>query len=242
MARSARFVAIKQAHLVAQTALDGLGFFRENADFVKFLALLKISSKVNNVAIHGYVLLPSEIMLIATPAAADSLSKLMQWVGRRYVPYYNRKYGRAGPLWRSRFKSAVIEAASHLLAAYQYVEEAPVRASLGSWPGDYPWSSFHAHAGLQPDALVSDHPSYWSLGNTPFDREAAYRRLMEHALPSSILTLIESGLRSGWAIGSTAFAESLQKLTGRRLTPATRGRPPGRRGLGAPKRSESVPN
>ncbi|MDO9215686.1 MAG: transposase, partial [Lacisediminimonas sp.] len=172
----------------------------------------------------------------------DSLSKLMQWVGRRYVPYYNRKYHRTGPLWRSRFRAAVIEAASHLLPACQYVEEAPVRKGLGSSPGDYPWSSYHVHAGLQPDSLVSDHPSYWSLGNTPFDREAAYRRLMELALPGSTITLIESGLRSGWAIGSTAFAESLQKLAGRRLAPAPRGRPPGRRALGAPKQYDPVPN
>lgn len=225
MARSSRFVAAKQPHLISQSALEGIGFFREKADFVNFLELLKVSAKVNAVAIHAYVLLPQSIMLIATPSSSESLSKLMQWVGRRYVPYFNKKYQRAGPLWQARFRAAVVDATHHLLAVSQYVDETPRREGLVSAPGDYPWSSFHAHAGLAQDALVSDHLSYWSLGNTPFARESAYRSLMEQALPAQTVTLIESGLRSGWAIGPAAFAASLQKAAGRRLTPGIRGRP-----------------
>ena len=225
MARSSRFVAARQPHLISQSALKGIGFFREKADFVNFLELLKVSSKVNAVAIHGYVLMSETVFLIATPSSSESLSKLMQWLGRRYVPYYNRKYQRTGPLWQSRFRAAVIDGADHLLAVSQYVDDAPRREGLVSAPGDYPWSSFHAHTGLAQDALVSDHLSYWSLGNTPFDRESAYRSLMEQALPAPTIALIESGLRSGWAIGSAAFAASLQKAAGRRLAPGTRGRP-----------------
>ncbi len=86
MARLARFVAEMQPHLISQAALSGIGFFREKVDFVNFLELLKNSAKVNTVAIHGYALLPENVMLVATPASAGSLSKLMQWVGRRYVP------------------------------------------------------------------------------------------------------------------------------------------------------------
>jgi putative transposase len=36
-------------------------------------------------------------------------------VGRRYVPYFNRKYGRSGTLWEGRFKASTIESRRYLL-------------------------------------------------------------------------------------------------------------------------------
>jgi hypothetical protein len=39
---------------------------------------------------------------------------------------------------------------------------------------DYPWSSYCHHAGIRPDGLMTDHAKVWALGNTPFQREAAY--------------------------------------------------------------------
>lgn len=235
MARPPRFVAIQQPHLLAQSALDGMFLCQENDDFVNFLALLKNSAKISKVAIHGYALLPRSVMIIATPYAADSLSGLMQWIGRRYVPYFNRKYGRAGALWGARFRAAVVEAPDHFLPACQYVEESPVREGLASNAGEYPWSSFRAHAGREHNGLLTDHQAYWALGNTPFDREAAYQRRLEQALPASERQLIESALRGGWVIGSAAFAESLQKDAGRRLLPGKRGRPPSQGASNAPK-------
>jgi putative transposase len=36
--------------------------------------------------------------LLVTPQDKEGLSRLMQYVGRRYVPYVNQEYGRTGTL------------------------------------------------------------------------------------------------------------------------------------------------
>ena len=101
----------------------------------------------------------------------------------------------------------------------------PVRAGLAAQPRDYPWSSHAYHAGLQPDPIVTDHALYWALGNTPFDREAAYLRLVEQGLGSSQVKALEAAVLKGWPLGSDAFKQALAVKMKRQVLPAKRGRP-----------------
>lgn len=165
----------------------------------------------------------------------------MQWLGRRYVPIYNQKYARGGPLWRARFRAAIVDGQSELIGACQFVEEAPLRAGLCAQASDYPWSSCQAHSGARRDALLTDHPGYWALGNTPFDREMAYQRHLEQALTVAQVSHFEAALRSGWVIGPPGFAQALEQEAGRRLTPGRRGRPPGKGARAAPKEGDMSP-
>jgi putative transposase len=79
---------------------------------------------------------------------------------------------------------------------------------------------------MTADPLIADHPLYWALGNTPFEREAAYRQLMERGMSSSEIARLERAVRAEWALGSDAFRSDLEKRTQRRVGPARRGRPP----------------
>ncbi len=92
----------------------------------------------------------------------------------------------------------------------------------------YPWSSHAHHLGLRKQAWLKDHAVYWALGNTPFDREAAFQQLCEVPPDPRIADAIEAATRKAWALGGEAFKASLAKLTDRRLQPARRGRPPRR--------------
>ncbi|HWJ95238.1 MAG TPA: transposase, partial [Telluria sp.] len=96
---------------------------------------------------------------------------------------------------------------------------------LVAQPGDYPWSSFSHHIGAKPDPVITDHAVYWALGNTPFDREAAYRELMESALAAGEVTALSEAVLKGWPLGSEKFKSALAKQVRRRVAPAKRGRP-----------------
>ena len=122
----------------------------------------------------------------------------MQWVGRHYVPYFNRKYGRAGTLWQGRFKATVIDAANYLMSCTRYIELNPVRSGIAANPGDYAWSSYAHHIGAKSDPSITDHPLFWALGNTPFEREAAYKDLAEQALAPEDLQELKETARKGW--------------------------------------------
>jgi putative transposase len=150
---------------------------------------------------------------------------MMQAVGRNYVRYFNDAQGRTGTLWEGRYKSTLIQTERYLLACMAYIDLNPVRAGLVQQARDYAWSSHGHYVGLRTDPLLTPHPLYWELGNTPFAREAAYAELVQAGISApEQAALTQSALR-GWALGEPDFVAELQKRTQRRVTKAAAGRP-----------------
>lgn len=225
MARLPRLVVPHQTHHVIQRGNDGQLIFRETSDYAAFRDWLRDASKQFKVAIHAYVLLPDRVDLLVTPSDMAGLGRLMQWLGRQYVPYFNRKYARSGTLWQGRYKATVIDAQQYFMMCSRYIELNPVQLGFVASPEEYSWSSYAHHAGIKHDSLVTDHPLYWALGNTPFDREAAYKMILEQALTVEEITLVKEATLKGWAFGSEKFKLGLEKAANRRISPAKRGRP-----------------
>jgi putative transposase len=73
--------------------------------------------------------------------------------------------------------------------------------------------------------LVADHPTYWALGNTPFERERRYRDFLEAGTSEREAARITEAALKGWALGSTAFLQSQAQTAARPLEPRPRGRP-----------------
>lgn len=225
MARLPRLVVPHQPHHIIQSGNDRQAIFRDADDHAAFLRWLRDAAKQFKVAIHAYVLMPNHLHLLASPSDATGLARMMQWVGRHYVPYFNAKYQRTGTLWQGRYRATVIDADKYLMACSRYIESNPVRTGLAATPAEYPWSSFAHHAGTRPDPLITDHAAYWALGNTPFAREAAYQELMaQPPQPDEVALLTDAALK-GWVLGSDQFKAALAKQANRRVSPAKRGRP-----------------
>jgi putative transposase len=225
MARLPRLVIPHQPHHIIQQGNDGQLIFRDNEDFAQFLVWLRDSARECKVAIHAYVLMPDHVHLLATPATERALAQMMQRLGRYYVPWYNARYQRSGTLFQGRFKTSLIDAAAYFLKCSHFVEFNPVRTHVVSDVLDYPWSSYHHHAGIRPDPVITDHALYWALGNTPFQREAAYIELSRRQLPEREYALIEAAVLKGWPLASDAFKAHLQETIKRQVLPAKRGRP-----------------
>lgn len=225
MARLPRLVIPHQLHHIIQRGNDSKVIFVDRDDYAVFLGWLIQASKQFEVAIHAYVLMPDHLHLLATPSDETGLSRMMQWLGRHYVPYFNAKYHRSGTLWQGRYRATVIQAAVYFLRCSSYIEANPVLAKLVAEASDYSWSSYQHHIGLKIDPLITDHPLYWSLGNTPFQREAAYKEMMQQAQPSAEIEAMTAATLRGWLLGSDQFKAEMAKLTARRVEPVKRGRP-----------------
>jgi putative transposase len=225
MARLSRLCIPGWPHVLVQQGHNRQPVFRDDADRQLFLSLLQAAAGSLGVAVHAYGLLDAEMRLLATPSTGDSLSRLMQTIGRRYGSAFNRRHGHVGSLWEGRFRATVIEPERHLLDCMRYVEDVSANAEQGTALGRTLWSSAAHHLGMRADAIVTDHLEYWSLGNTPFEREAAYRELAQQALTSKESALIQDAARKGWPLGSPGFLAKLSASTPRRLTPMARGRP-----------------
>lgn len=225
MARQSRLILPNQPHHVLHRGNDNQLIFRDEEDYERLLGWLKEASRFYSVAIHAYALMPTHLHLLATPVDDTGLALMMQKLGRLYVPWFNQKYQRSGSLFQGRFRTSLVETDKFLLACSRFIELNPVRSQLAPEPGDYPWSSYRHHAGLRPDAVVSDHSLYWALGNTPFQREAAYTEFVAQGIPDAELKGINDAVMKGWPLATDAFKADLERKTKRQVLPAKRGRP-----------------
>ncbi len=88
----------------------------------------------------------NHVHILATPEYKESISLIMQSVGRRYVQYVNKIYMRTGTLWESRHKASLADAENYFLTCSRYIEMNPVAVNMVRHPAEYKWSSYRANA------------------------------------------------------------------------------------------------
>jgi len=228
MARLPRLALAGQAHLVSLHGHSGQPVFADDEDRRQFLAALRESALQQQVAVHAYVLLDDHVHLLLSPGTDTALGALMQGLGRRYGAAFNRRHGRRGSLWAGRFRASVVQPGAPLLDTMLFIDHHPVRAAVVAAAQDHAWSSARHHLGLVRDGLVTECSAWWQLGNTPFDREAAYRRLLGEGLAPAVVVRVAAAARSGWPLGDATFLAGLARHTDRPVQPRPRGRPPKR--------------
>ncbi len=227
MARLPRLYVPGLPQLVTQRGNNRCILFNDDSDRSQFLVWLREAVRESELQLHAWVLMPDHLHLLLSAKTANGVGTLMQRLGRRYVRWFNNRHSRSGTLWEGRFRSTVVEPAQYLLACYRYIEMNPVRAGLVSDPAFWSGSSCRAHLGLESDPFLTDHASYWALGNTPFERQAAYRRLLETATASHELEAIRYAAHRGWILGDLPVG--LADAATRRTGPLPKGRPAGRK-------------
>ena len=221
MARLARLFVPGCPQHILHRGHNAMAVFLDDADRQRYLDWLVEALRARSTALHAYALLPGQVGLLVTAARAEDASAAMAAVARRYGQHFNRRYGRTGTIWEGRFRSTVAADDAHVLGCYRFVDASPVRAQLVEDPAAYAWSSCAHHVGRRTDAFVTDHAQYWALGNTPFERQAAYERLCRQPL-GAMAERIAEGTLKGWALGEIDAAGASPS---RRATPLQRGRP-----------------
>ena len=225
MARLPRLTVPGCAHHVIQRGNNRQTTFHDPRDYESLLELLKEHATRNQVAIHSYVVMGNHFHLLATPATASGLPAMMRAVDQRYAQYFNKRHRRTGALWEGRYRSTLLQSEQYLLACMVYIDLNPVRAGIAARAVDYRWSSHGHFAGLKVDRLVTPHPLYWELGNTPFAREAAYIELVNQGVARDRQQALTEAALKGWALGDAGFLAQMQKKTSRRLSRRNAGRP-----------------
>jgi len=224
VARLARLALPGYPHLVSHRA-GARDLIVSDEDARRLLQELRQALLDADVALHGYTLLPRGLWLLATPVDAGGLGRAMQSIGRRFVRWVNDRRAEHGGIFAGRYRAAAIEPEAGSLRALAYVETMPVRAVQGATLDQYSWSSGRVHLGLASDPQLRTLPAYWALGNTPFDRQAAYRRLLDAGVGAEEATRFARALSGGWVLGTPAFVRQIEAQCARRPQPARPGRP-----------------
>ena len=147
--------------------------FLDDRDREEFLAAVGKVVDTMRWRLHAWVLMGNHYhLLLETPE--PNLSAGMRQVNGLYGQAFNRRHGRTGHLFQGRFKGILVQRESHLLEVCRYVVLNPVRAGMVSSADEWPWSSYHATAGLKPAPPWLD--TEWTLAHYGESRARARYR------------------------------------------------------------------
>jgi putative transposase len=212
MPRRARFCpAGFPVHLI-QRGNNRQAIFTCDADLAAYAHWLADGAERFGVSIHGWVFMTNHVHLLATPSHDESLSRLMQFLGRLYVRHFNYTYTRSGTLFEGRFKTSLVQEDRYLLTCLRYIELNPVRAGMVRDPGDYRWSSFRAHAFGTKAQLWSPHDRYLDLGRSEKQRQQAWRDLITETLDAEVMAKVRHCANTGLVLGTKSFREQVQRF------------------------------
>jgi REP element-mobilizing transposase RayT len=70
-----------------------------------YLGRLKEAAERYHCKIHAYALMTNHIHILTTPSDTQGITRMMQYIGRHYVPCINHTYGGSGSIWEGRYKA-----------------------------------------------------------------------------------------------------------------------------------------
>lgn len=225
MPRQPRLVLTGVPLHITQRGVNRAAIFLDDDDRHHYRRLLRDACTAHAIAVHAFVLMDNHVHLLLTASQPESLSRAMRAVGQNYVQAFNYRHGRCGALWQGRFKSCLVDSERYLLAVYRYIELNPVRAAMVAAPQDYRWSSVHTNLGVACDPLITPHPAYMALAQTPDERHDAYRRWLHDGLHEEDLAAIRLHLAQERALGSARFQTMVERTLNRPASCRPRGRP-----------------
>lgn len=201
MARPHRLYLPGVTQHVMQRGNNRVDIFRSAHDYECFLYAMREAAIRFEVEIHAYALMTNHVHFMITAPRPTALPRAMQAVGRRYVPYFNERYGRTGGLFEGRYRSVLVDDESYWMTCMRYIELNPVRAGLVDTPEAYRWTSYRAHALEVPDILLCDHPMYLRLGETPDERARSWQAFCAQGIPDAELAEMRDIVRRGRLTG-----------------------------------------
>ena len=105
--------------------------------------------------LFAFCILDNHVHLLVKESALG-ISNLMQRISCAYAQYYNRRYGRSGPVFESRYTSKAVEDPKYFTEVVKYIHNNPVKAGIVNHFREYCWSSGKYYLGAQLDFLTVD--------------------------------------------------------------------------------------
>lgn len=196
--------------------------YRDDGDRLAQLAVMAAALDRFDAQLLSYCLMGNHYHLVLHTRQAN-LSRLMRHINGVYTQDFNRRHGLVGHLLQGRFKAILVDRDSYLLALCRYVERNPVAAKLVTAAGDWRWSSYRAHAGLEPAPPWLDCDGLYGclLGCaivSDGDRRRAARQYaalvadMDTNAEADATSIWQQGLRQQVFLGDEAFVARMQGM------------------------------
>lgn len=140
MPRKAREMSETGIYHVLLRGIDNREIFENNEDKQKFINIMLKKRDVSDFNLYAFCVMDNHVHL-AVKEDQGILSSCIKGISIGYVSYFNKKYGKSGPLFYDRFKSEAIGDEAQLLAVIRFIHNNPVKAGIEKEPCGYEWSS-----------------------------------------------------------------------------------------------------
>jgi hypothetical protein len=100
------------------------------------------------IEVHAYSILTTHFHLLLRSTRGE-LSDAMMWIENRYVKYFNRLRDRDGSLFRSRFRSRIVDTEEYWFNVIRYIDANPVEAGVCARPAAYEFGSARMYCGAR---------------------------------------------------------------------------------------------
>jgi hypothetical protein len=218
MARPYRIKFENACYLATLKGVEGIGLFVDEVDSAHFMEMLELIARKQQVILHAYALAGNTASLVLeTPKANVSL--FLQGIQTAFARHIRWYYVQSGPIVKGRFQSKVLDKATVLAPACEWVNTLPVRelasgktpAKQKAFLADYRFSSYRFTCGIVDEGITDPTQLLRSYGSPASKRMEKHRMGCESMLEGGGREFQALNRMSPLAIGSEKFIQDITR-------------------------------
>jgi len=114
---------------IINRGVEKRNIFVDEADYQKFMELIKKMLEDFNITLHSYCLMTNHYHLLLE-TKEENISQAIQYLNGTYSMYFNRKYKRTSHFWQGRYLSYYLYDNAHAWIVAKYIERNPLVACM----------------------------------------------------------------------------------------------------------------
>ena len=138
-------------------AIDNYDLFYDDEDYDYFLNIFKNNLSKVPASIYAYCLMPNHYHFLIRQDSDIQVYRLFNYSFIRFAIYFNKKYNRKGPIFRSPLQHKIIDNNIYLLQLCKYIHMNPVRKDLVSKPENWIYSDYNDWINKTNNIFLSEH-------------------------------------------------------------------------------------
>lgn len=175
-----------------------------------FMKVFAEAQKKYNVKIFHFVIMSNHYHL-ELQTEGENIDKVMQYINSMLARLLNKKLGRKGHFWGSRYYATIVRGESYRFTGMKYIYLNPVRANMVKKPEEYALSSYPYYAfGKELEIPITRDEIFDTFGNTDEERQKNFINFIMEQIKEDEIEKMRQNLRKRF-IGPDDFVAEMKE-------------------------------